>query len=419
MTFDPQTVREDFPALAITDDGRPRYYFDNPAGTQVPQSVIDAMADCLRGANANLGGYFETSERADAIVADARDAMADFVNSSSSREIVFGQNMTTLTFHLARSIGPELAPGDEIVLTRMDHDANVQPWRLMAQDHGLEIRWLEFDRERFEFDLDDLDDLLGPRTKLVCIAGASNLTGTVHDVATICERAKSVGALTFVDAVQSAPHVATDVQALGCDLLACSAYKFFGPHQGILWGRREVLERFTPYKLRPVPASIPGCWETGTLSHEGFAGTAAAVEHFARTGRAHGGKRLDRREAIVAAFDAIVDYEQTLSDRLVSGLQSLEGVSIQGVTAKERMPHRVPTVSFIHERARPDTIAKLLAARNFFVWSGHNYAVEAANFLGLGDGGAVRIGAAHYNTPDEVDQLLNALEDVLPAAANG
>lgn len=416
MNFDPVAARDNFPALSVTDDGRSRYYFDNPAGTQVPDSVAQRMRDCLFEANANLGGPFETSRRADAVVGEARGAVADFLNSPSAREIVFGQNMTTLTFHLARSIGPTLSPGDEIVLTRMDHDANVEPWRLMARDHDLEIRWLEFDPESFEFRMDDLEQLLGSRTKLVCIAGASNLTGTIHDVAGICQRARSIGALTFVDAVQSAPHVVTDVQSLECDLLVCSAYKFFGPHQGVLWGRREVLERFSPYKVRPAPDAIPGCWETGTQSHEGMAGTAAAIEYFAAAGRTS--DEGNRRASIEAGLGAMFDYEQELSVRLIAGLRSIKGVRVQGITAAERMSKRVPTVSFTHERARPATVARLLAARNFFVWSGHNYAFEAAKFLGLlDDGGVVRIGAVHYNTAGEIDDLLNALEDVLPEAA--
>jgi cysteine desulfurase family protein (TIGR01976 family) len=258
MSFNLDRIRACFPALAITENGRPRIYLDNPAGTQVSQSVIDRMADCLVTANANLGGHFATSQRADAVVAEAHQAMADLLNAASPDEIIFGQNMTSLTLHVSRSIGRRLRPGDEIVLSRMDHDANVTPWVLLARDLDLRIRWLAFDRQTFEFDLGALDELLNDRTRLVCVGAASNMTGTINDVKAISERARAAGALTYVDAVQYVPHVATDVQALGCDFLACSAYKFFGPHQGILWGRREVLEALEPYKLRPAPDCIPG-----------------------------------------------------------------------------------------------------------------------------------------------------------------
>lgn len=422
--MDIDRIRAEFPALGLTDRGRPRYYFDNPAGTQVPRRVADAMRDCLLSSNANVGGVFETSRRADAVVSGARAAMADFLNAPSVDEIVFGQNMTSLTLHLSRSIGRALEAGDEIVLTRMDHDANVQPWLLMARDHGLVVRWLEFDPERFEFDLDDLDDLLGKRTRLVCVGGASNLIGTLNDVAAISRRARAAGAWTFVDAVQSVPHVATDVQALGCDFLVCSAYKFFGPHQGILWGRRDVLTSLEPYKVRPAPDEVPWCFEPGTQSHEGFAGVAAAVDYFAWIGAAQsvpfrtGDAAPDtRREHLRTAMQAVFDYEQRLSAHLVGGLRTLPGVRVQGLTAGDAMSRRVPTVSFVHDRMQPSALAEQLGRRNFFVWSGHNYAVEAVRALGLDErGGVLRIGPVHYNSIAEVDALLNALEDVLPRA---
>ena len=411
MTFDLAAIRAQYPALSETDEGRPRLYFDNPAGTQVPISVVERMSECMLQASANLGGYFRTSKLAGEIEAGARAAMRDFLNAPSVDEIIFGQNMTALTFHMARSIGRELSPGDEIILSRMDHDANVEPWKLMARDHDLTVRWLPFDPETFEFDTARLDELLSERTRLVCIGGASNLTGTLHDVGTICRKAREAGAWSYIDAVQSAPHVVTDVQAIGCDFLVCSAYKFFGPHQGILWGRRDVLAQLEPYKVRPAPAELPWCFEPGTQSHEGMAGTAGSVEYLAAIGADAGS---DRRSRLVAAMHRIFDYEQGLSARLTGGLASLPGVTVQGIVEPAALVRRVPTVSFTHERKAPAHLAKSLAQRNIFVWSGHNYALEAAEALGIhAGGGAVRIGAVHYNSEEEIDAVLNALEDIL------
>ncbi len=408
--FDVQTIRTQFPSLALADDGNPRYYFDNPAGTQVPATVATRMADCLLRANANIGGYFRTSQFAAEIADDARAAMADFLNAPSADEIIFGQNMTSLTFHASRSIGRYFRAGDEIVLSQMDHDANVEPWVLLARDHDLVIRWLPFNTDTFEFDLDKLDEVLSERTRLVCVGGASNLTGTLNDVAAICEKARDVGAWSYIDAVQSAPHVVTDVQAIDCDFLVCSAYKFFGPHQGILWGRREVMERLEPYKVRPAPDSLPWNFEPGTQSHEGMAGTAAAIDYFAGIAGADEGS--SRHERVRAALEEITTYEKGLSGQLAGGLASLPGVKVQGIT--DAMERRVPTVSFTHATRAPDEIAEELAARNIFVWSGHNYALEAARALGIeASGGAVRIGAVHYNTAEEIDVVLNAVEDIL------
>lgn len=414
MAFDLEAVRSQFPALAETDAGIARVYLDNPAGTQVPQSVVDRMSDCMLTANANLGGYFKTSQLAGDIVADAQAAMADFLNAPSPDEIVFGQNMTSLTFHVSRSFGRHFEAGDEIVLSRMDHDANIEPWVLLARDHDLTVRWLPFDAASFEFDLSKLHDVLNDKTRLVCVGGASNLTGTINDVRTICRKARDAGAWTFIDAVQSAPHLVTDVQAIDCDFLACSAYKFFGPHQGILWGRRDALEALEPYKVRPAPASIPWSFAPGTASHEGMAGTAAAVDYFAWIGETMSGGSGDRKSKLRAAMESIFDAEQCLSQQLTNGLQALPGVTVQGITASGRMARRVPTVSFTHASTAPAEIAKALAARNIFVWSGHNYAVEAAESLGiLESGGAVRIGAVHYNSPAEIDMLLDTLAAIL------
>ncbi len=414
MTLDVARIRAQFPSLELTDDGRPRIYLDNPAGTQVPQSVVDSMAECLLHRSANTGGLFRTSELAGEVADLARAAMADFVNAPSPDEIIFGQNMTAITLHLSRSLARQFQPGDEIILSQMDHDANVEPWRLMARDNGLKVQWLPFDTETFEFDLSKLDELLTDRTRLVCVGGASNLTGTINDLETICSKAQSAGAWTYIDAVQSAPHIVTDVQQFGCDFLVCSAYKFFGPHQGILWGRRDVLERLEPYKVRPAPADLPWCFEPGTQSYEGMAGTGAAVDYFAGVGAALSASAKTRRQQLIAALEGLFDYEKTLADRLVAGLQSLPGVRIQGISDPAAMARRVPTVAFTHERHEPRSIAAALAERNIFAWSGHNYALEVARALGILDsGGAVRIGAVHYNTPDEIDTVLNALEDIL------
>jgi cysteine desulfurase family protein (TIGR01976 family) len=410
MTLDLEAIREQFPALRATDNGVARIYLDNPAGTQVPQRVVDAMSHCMLSASANLGGYFRTSEFAGTIAADAQQAMADFLNAPSAEEIIFGQNMTSLTFHVSRSIGRYLSAGDEIVLSRMDHDANVHPWVLLARDYGLNIRWLPFDTQTFEFDLSELEKLLNERTRLVCVCAASNLTGTINDVEAICRLARDAGAWTYIDAVQSAPHVVNDVQAFGCDFLVCSPYKFFGPHQGVLWGRRDVLEALEPYKVRPAPADIPWCFAPGTASHEGMAGTAAAVEYFAWVGETMAGGVGSRRDRLCAGMSAIAEYEQGLSAHLVDGLQSLPGVTIHGITNADALSRRGPTIAFTHDRFAPDEIARALAAANIFAWSGHNYAVEVAKSLGLYEaGGVVRVGPVHYNTTAELDRLFEAL----------
>ena len=421
MDYKLDAVRRRFPSLSIEDAGVPRVYFDNPAGTQVPDVVVERVSECLIQSNANMGGHFETSRRADRVIADAHEAMADFLNAASASEIVFGQNMTTITLHISRSIGRMLARGDEIIVSRMDHDANVTPWTLLAEDLGLEVRWLPFDTESFEFDLAELQALLSPRTKLVCVGAASNLTGTINDVKTVCRLARDAGALTYIDAVQLAPHVAIDVQDLGCDFLVCSAYKFFGPHQGILWGRLPLLESLTPYKVRPASPDPPYCFETGTQSHEGMAGTAAAVDYFAWIGETMAQHLHDdnaeypfRRRMIRSALQYLFAYEQRLAAHLLSGLRSLPGVRIHGITDAAALDRRVPTVAFTVDGARPADVAEALGERNIFVWSGHNYAVEVAKSLGIYDaGGAVRVGPVHYNGIDEIDRTLAALEDIL------
>jgi len=413
MSLDLGAVRAQFPSLSTTDDGTRRIYLDNPAGTQVPSLVVQRMSECLLEGNANLGGFFRTADLAGGFVDAARGAMADFLNVPSSDEITFGQNMTTITLHLSRSIGQLLNAGDEIILSRMEHDANIAPWLLMARDHDLKVRWLPFNVETFEFDADALDAVLTERTKLLCIGGASNLTGTINDIKSMCGKARAAGAWSFIDAVQSAPHVLPDVQDYGCDFFVCSAYKFFGPHQGILWGRPEVLQQLEPYKVRPAPLEMPWRFETGTQSHEGMAGTGAAVDYFAGVG-AELSDGNDRRENLIAAFAAMFEYEKLLTNQIIGGLRDIPGVTIQGISDPAAADRRVPTVSFTHDKHSPDAVAQGLGERNIFVWSGHNYGLEPSRALGLLEGGGVvRVGAVHYNTAQEIDETLSALEEIL------
>ena len=329
MSFPIDHVRANFPALAIEDAGLSRIYFDNPAGTQVPQTVVDAISTCLVRANANLGGHFPTSKAADQVVEAAHQAMANFLGARSPDEIVIGANMTSLTFHLSRSICRDLEPGDEIVLTRMDHEGDVAPWLEIAEDKGLVIRWVPFDTESWQVEPEVLASQLSDRTKLVAINYASNLTGSINDVKALTAKAKAVGALVFVDAVQFAPHGLIDVQDLGCDFLVCSSYKFFGPHLGILWGRRDVLQDLHAYKCRCVPDQLPVKFETGTPQIELLAGLVATVDYYAGLG-ARVGTSSSRRDQIASAFAAARGHEDPLALRLIAGLQSLPGLTIFG-----------------------------------------------------------------------------------------
>ena len=418
MSLDLSAVRDRFPALSIHDGDTPRIYLDNPGGTQVPQSVVDRMTDYLVKNNANLGGAFRTSLASDAAVSEAREAMADFLNAPSASEIVFGQNMTSLTLHLSRSIGRHFGAGGEVILSRMDHDANVYPWLAMARDFGWDVRWLPFDTDTYEFDLRLLEAKLTKRTRLVCIGAVSNLLGTINDVKSAVRMAHTVGAWLYVDAVQAAPHTTIDVQDIGCDFLVCSAYKFFGPHQGILWGKREVLERLEPYRVRPAPSELPDCFESGTQSHEGIAGTAAAVDYIAWIGETmaqeyHTGHAAfeARRRNLRAALDLIFASEQELSRHLIDGLHRIPGLRVLGISAEEGMRRRVPTVSFTVAGASPAFLEESLARRNIFVWSGNYYALEPAAALGIADtGGALRVGPVHYNSKPEIDEFLEALD---------
>ncbi|WP_282607045.1 cysteine desulfurase-like protein [Pelagibius sp. Alg239-R121] len=409
MTFPIERVRSAFPALAITDGGEARIYLDNPAGTQVPQHVVDAISSCLIGSNANLGGYFPTSLAAGSVVDDAHQAMADFLGARSADEIIIGANMTSLTFHLARSICRDFKPGDEILLTRMDHEGNVAPWLTIAEDLGLVVKWLPFDTETWQVEPDALEAALSDRTRLIALNYASNLTGSINDVKALTAMAKAAGALVFIDAVQLAPHRSIDVQDIGCDFLACSSYKFFGPHLGIIWGSTEVLRNLPAYKCRCVGEELMGKFETGTPQIELLAGLTATVDYYAWLGKQIGGDG-SRRAQILAAFDAAHAYERPLAGQLIEGLLSIPDVTIHGITNLNRIDHRVPTVSFSYNGHKPAFVSKALSDQNIFIWDGHNYALEVVRQLGIPeDEGIVRIGIAHYNTEDEVDRALECL----------
>src|SRR5574341_282 len=414
-TFDVAAVRRRFPALKQSISGVPPVYLDNPGCTQVPQTVIDAMRDYLLTANSNHGGAFRTSQLTDKTVADARIAMADLLNAPSPDQIVFGQNMTTLTMSISRAIGQTLNKGDEIVLTRMDHDANIAPWLLSARDRGLKVKWVDWDAESGRLRLDQMAKLIGRKTRLVACTYASNALGTINDVRQVTQMAHTVGAMAYLDAVHYTPHGPVDVQALDCDFLVCSAYKFFGPHVGALYGKREHLERLPAYKVRPAPEESPERWETGTQNHEGLAGVVAAVDYLAWVGEQFGApfsgqaKRLKgRRRAVRTGMLAVKTYEQTLSRRLLEGLAALDRVTIAGITEMDALAERTPTVIFTIGGKSPREAAAALGKAGIYVWDGNYYALEVMNALGReGQGGMIRVGAVHYNTLKEIDRFLD------------
>jgi cysteine desulfurase family protein (TIGR01976 family) len=419
--LDLSRIRRRFPSLRQKVNGRSPIYLDNPGGTQVPASVIDAMRRYLVEANSNSHGAFHTSELTDQTIEAARVAMADLLNAPSPHEIVFGPNMTTLTFHISRAIGQTLSKGDEIIVTRMDHDANIAPWLLTARDRGLTVRWVDFDPESGLLDLNQMEGLISTKTKLVACGYASNALGTINNVAKITEMARAVGAMTYIDAVHYAPHGPIDVQALGCDFLVCSAYKFFGPHVGILYGKQEHLVRLPAYKVRPAPDQIPDRWETGTLNHEGLAGVTAAVEYLDWIGTQFGepfnalvkGLR-GRKRRLKLALLAIRDYERTLSQHLLDGLSAIEGVNIAGITAPALFNQRVPTVIFSVAGKTPRQVASALGKAGIYVWDGNYYALSVMETLGREEhGGMVRVGAVHYNTHRETARFLAVLEQIV------
>jgi cysteine desulfurase family protein (TIGR01976 family) len=418
QTIDLSPLRSQFPALQQLDaNGKAYVYFDGPGGTQVPQSVMDAMADYFTHANANSGGPFITSYRNDEMIDQARAAMADLLNAPSEKEIIFGANMTTLTFNLSRAIGRSLQPGDEIIVTRLDHDANISPW-LALEENGIVIKWADIDVTDCRLDLDHLSSLISSKTKLVAVGYASNAVGTINPIKKIAALAHEVGARVWVDAVHYAPHRAIDVQAIDCDFLVCSAYKFFGPHVGVLWGKQELLEKLAAYKVRPATPEAPGKFETGTLNHEGLAGVAAAVDYLAQVGRDYGSRLSSefadyqgRRKELKQAMGIIAAYEGPLFTYMLDELKKISGIKIYGILDEDAFDERCPTLAFTREGHSPADIAKKLGDNGIFVWHGNYYALAVTEKLGVEDsGGMVRVGLAHYNTKEEVDRFLSVID---------
>jgi cysteine desulfurase family protein (TIGR01976 family) len=444
-SLDLNWIRSQFPALAQQVGGRPAVFFDGPGGTQVPQRVIDAIGSYLAHANANTHGAFLTSRRTDETIAAAHAAMADFLGCDPD-EVVFGPNMTTLTFAISRAIGRGLGPGDEVVVTRLDHDANVAPWRAL-EERGVTVRAVDVDIEDCTLDMDDMRRQINEHTRLVAVGYASNAVGTINDVAEVTRLAHAAGALVYVDAVHYAPHGPIDVRALDCDFLACSPYKFFAPHAGTLYGKREHLLRLKPYKVRPATEELPGRWMTGTQSHEAMAGVTAAIDYLAELGRRVAGQRPaasssvstddhdaqpddsgpresqydvsdaatspSRRQHLLAAMNVIRDYERGLSEKLIAGLLGLPGMTFYGIREPARFGQRTPTVSIRIEGHTPRELAEWLGEQGIFTWDGNYYALSLSERLGVEDsGGMLRIGLAHYNTAEEVDRLLGALREI-------
>jgi cysteine desulfurase family protein (TIGR01976 family) len=416
MTLDSSLIRAEFPSL-----DRPAVFFDNPGGTQIARRSAGRIQKYLMECNANHEGAFKTSRDSDAILDQAHQAMADMLNASRREEIVFGANMTTLTLSLSRALARRFNPGDEIVVTRLDHDANISPWLLAAEDRGCKITWVDFDVEDCTLKLDDFEKALARKPKLVAFGYASNAVGTINPVHRITKMAHDAGALVYVDAVQYAPHGPIDVQDIGCDFLVCSAYKFFGPHVGILYGRYDLLDGLTAYKVRPAPSLPPGKFETGTQNHEGIAGVLGAVEYLAWVGETFGGEGEAWREAGFAGqklnvhkgLAAIRSYEMDLSRALIEAIESVPGTRIYGITDPKKLDQRVPTVSFRLEGKHPKAIADALGNEGFYVWDGNYYALAVTDRLGIEtSGGMVRVGAAHYNTVDEVKRFGEALKKI-------
>ena len=414
MTYDITEIRSHFPSLQSS-----AIFFDNPGGTQVCQEVIDAVSEYYRSANANTHGAFATSQRSDAIIAQARDAFVDFLNAHSPNEIVFGPNMTTLTFNLSRALGRQLNAGDEIIVTHLDHDADISPW-LALEERGAIIKWVDIHADDCTLDMAEFEKHLSPQTKIVAVGGASNAVGTLNDLKTIIGLAHMAGAIAFVDAVHLAPHAPIDVQDLDCDLLACSAYKFYGPHLGVLYGNYDLLEQLRAYKVRPADNQPPHKFETGTQNHEGIAGALAAVNYLAALGEKYGApfaaqfKPFNGRcLSFKVALAAIKQYEKELFIRLMRGLREIPGVTIYGITDFARFDYRTPTVAFTLDGKTPRAVAEYLGHENIYVWDGNYYALALMERLGLEDhGGAVRVGLAHYNTMEEVERFLAVLKKI-------
>jgi cysteine desulfurase family protein (TIGR01976 family) len=433
MALDLSLIRSQFPALQ-----RPAIFLDNPAGTQVARHTLERMSTYLIDHNANHGGAFATSRLSDQVVDEARAAAADLLNASRTEEIVFGPNMTSLTFNISRSIGRMLDPGDEIVVTRLDHDANITPWVMMAQDRGCRVRWVDFHPEDGMLDMDDMKAALESGPRLVAVGYASNALGTINPVEGIIQMAKQAGALVYIDAVQYAPHGPIDVQKLGCDFLVCSSYKFFGPHMGILYGRYDLLDELTAYRVRPAPADPPGKFETGTGNFEGMAGVLGALDYLGWVGETfgeeyaekYGSRGRSRDDETVAdrradlplqgrclrlkqAMSAIRAYEFELARALLDVLEETPGVTVYGPTDRRLLEERVPTVSFTLKGKSPRQVAEELDTDNIYVWDGNYYALAVTERLGLeGSGGMVRVGPVHYNTVEEIEMFGKALRNI-------
>lgn len=415
--FDASAVRMMFPSLNIpAESGNLPVFFDNPGGTQVPQMVIDAVTDVYRRANAIPGGHFATSKRSEVLFNAAHEAMADFFNAQSPNEIVFGMNTTTLNFALSRALGHRLQSGDEIVLTRMDHDANISPWLRLAQDQGLTVKWADIHTEDCTLDLASLEAALSERTRIVATVHASNAVGTINPVSAIADMAHAVGAIYVMDAVQSVPHEPIDVQVIGCDFLLCSSYKFFGPHLGVMYGRYDLLDELPAYQVRPAKPKPPTKWETGVQSFEAINGINGTIQYLEQIGAQYGEGEFPeytgRRQLLKRAMAATKLYEADLAAYLIEGLQSIPGVQIYGITDSNRMMDRVPTVSFTLEGHLPEHVGQHLADRDIYLWTGDYYAIEIMKRLGHSAHGMVRVGLAHYNTRNEVDRLLEAVNEL-------
>jgi cysteine desulfurase family protein (TIGR01976 family) len=413
MALDPTKIRNQFPALHQRG-----IFLDNPGGTQAVKNCLDRMLDYLIESNSNRGCVFQTSRESDELIAKSRAAMADFLSASRPEEIIFGQNMTSIAFHLSRSLGRRLQPGDEIVVTRLDHDANVTPWTLIAEERGCKVRWVDFRLEDGTLDLDSLEKALDGKPRLVAVGYASNALGTINPVARIVQMARQAGSLVFIDAVHYAPHGSIDVRQLGCDFLACSAYKFFGPHLGILYGRYELLEDLFAYKVRPSSDKLPWKFETGTQNHEGIAGLLGTLEYLEWLGTHYGKEFSDelaknyqgRALHLKQAMAAVSNYELGLSRALLKTLAEIPGLRIYGLTDADRMAERVPTFSFRTDKWTPREIATKLDLEGIYVWDGNYYALEVTRALGVEEtGGMVRAGAVHYNTLEEIEKFGKAL----------
>ena len=406
--LDVEWVRQQFPSLHQSVNGHPAVFFDAPGGTQVPQRVIDAIAGYLSTSNANSGGAFATSQRTDQMIADARAAMADFFNCDAD-EVVFGANMTTLTFALSRALGRELKSGDELLVSCLDHDANVSPW-VCLEERGVKVRTADIKPGDCTLDMFDLSAKIRRNTRMVAVGWAANAVGTINDVHEIVRLAHAAGSMVFLDAVHYAPHGPIDVRALDCDFLACSSYKFFGPHLGILFGKREQLQRLRPYKLRACTEKLPDRWETGTQNHECLAGLTAAIDYIADVGRHHDPEVKTRREAILAAYEVFQQHERDLAEQLISGLLAIPGLTFYGIKDASKFSQRTPTVAIRMEGHKPRELATHLGERGIFTWDGDYYAIDLAERLGVQQsGGMLRIGLAHYNTAEEVERLLAEL----------